>query len=174
MTPVELLTEKEYAFYEKFETKDLKNLSLEELDYINIISNNYIYDINSIIKNNSRMIVFQKMLYKLSREANDNLNFSIPVNDFKDRVSIHFNNLAEIFAFIILVIDPNFNIANKYLSFVEQSNSNIKGLLMFKKYAETYNYFFDTKILQAELILMEKQKELEQFKKDNKKRTIIG
>ena len=174
MTPLELLSEKEYAFYEKLDSNSLKELTLEEYDYLKNIANNYIYDIQSIIQNNDRKILFQKILYKFSRETNDSLSFFIPISPCRGNSKINFNKLSEILTFIILVIDPKFEIANKYLSFVEQTNSNAKALLMYKQYAKAYKYLFDSKLLQAELILMQKELELKESKNNTEKRTIIG
>ena len=172
MSPIEFLSENENAFYAKLEAKSLKELSLEKYNYLKTIANNYIFDIRSIIQNNDRKLVFQKMLYKFNREANDSLSFSVPNSSYREKTLIKFNNFSEILAFIILVIDPKFEIANKYLTFVEQTNSNAKALLMYKQYAKAYNFLFDSKILSAELILM--QKELELKETNIKKRTITG
>ena len=172
MSPIELLSKEEFSFYDKLEAKPLKELDLDRFEFLKIIADNYMFVIRSIIQNNDRKLVFQKMLYKFNREANNSLSFSVQNNSYREKTLIIFNDFSEILAFIILVIDPKFEIANKYLSFVEQTNSNSKALLMYKQYAKAYKYLFDPKLLQAELTLM--QKELELKKMNTQKRTITG
>lgn len=172
MSLEELLSEKELEFYSKLESKALNEIDLERLSQLKEIVNSYSYNIESIMNNNNRKIIFKKILFKFSRESEDFLTYLIATNYFNDVTSIKFNNLAEVFTFIILVIDSDLDIANKYLSFVEQTKSNTKALIMYKQYCQKYNCLFDSKLLQAELILLEKK--LKETQKETKKRTITG
>ena len=120
----------------------------------------------------TREEIFNSLLRRFYK--NDNLELKLFVTSQVNYSSINFNTVEEIFAFIVFVLDPNYEMANKYLSFVEQTNSNTKGLILHKQYAKKYNAFFDSKILQIELSLQLKELELAKLDDSNKKRTITG
>ncbi len=171
----EVLTEQELEFYKKLDSKSINDLELDRLIQITEIANNYLHNIQSILNNNDNILLLKKVLYKFSRESQDSLSYLVTTNFFNNIATIEFNGLNEVLVFIVSVIDSKFNIANKYLEFIEKTNSTAKALIMCKQYSNNYNSLFDSKLLQAELILLEKTKELKESNNSNiEKRTITG
>lgn len=151
-------------FIKNLDLSGLRNISQEELSNIKHIAEIYTLYISDYLDKMPIKDIFNSIIEKFY--ISPELSISIREKH------IVFNDLSEVLAFIIFVIDPNYNMANKYLSFLEQTSSNTKAILLHKQYANQYHAFFETKILYGELILQEKEKEL--LEENKRKRTIIG
>ena len=77
MIPIELLSEKENDFYEKLESKSLKEIDLDNFEHLKNIVDGYNYNISSIKRNYEKSDLLKKLLFKFSREATDVLKFHI-------------------------------------------------------------------------------------------------
>lgn len=169
MSLKEFLSEEHFSYYSKLNPKNLKDITSERFKQIEDIAKIYINFHYYHINNNSRKVILEKILENVARY--NKLYFEV-TEGFGRANEVQFNTDSEVLLFIILVIDPKYKTAKKYLSFVEQTNSNTKALLIHKQYAKKYNSFFDVKILQGELVLLEREKELNNDSK--RKRTITG
>lgn len=165
----EYLSEKQFSYYSNLNTQELKNITPERFKQIEDIAIIYINFHFYHINNNPIMVILQKILENVA--GYNTLYFEV-TEGFGRANEVNFNTDGEVLLFIILVIDREYKMAKKHLSFIEQNNSKAKALIMHKQYAKKYNSFFDSKILQGELILLEREKELNNQKELKRKRTI--
>lgn len=167
----EILKPNHLEYFKKLDPKKLKEITPERIVRIKDIANIYLNFHEYFIVHNSKEFVLNKIL---ENTAEHNMLYYGLTEGFGLPNIVQFENETEVLLFIIYVIDPNYNIMNKYLSFVEETNSNAKALIMYKQYAKKYSSFFDPKILQGELILKDIEQELISINSSNKKRTITG
>ena len=171
MSLKEVLSERQFSYYSSLNTQELKDITAKRMQEIKDIAKIYISFHSYHINTNTIFIILEKILENI---MNYNKLYFAVTEGFGRPNEVHFNTDGEILMFIISVIDPNYRMAQKFLSFVEQTNSNTKALVMHKQYAKRYNSFFDSKILQSELFLLEKEIELNNQSDVKRKRTIIG
>lgn len=167
------LSESETAYYESIETHNIAEIPLEKMDEIKEKAELY----RSINKNFcttcSVDYIIKSILYGANSTINNTARAQKNGKEWKHRsLYNNFETPEEVLVFIVFVIDKNLYIAQKYLSFLEQTNSNSKALLMYKSFAETFNHLFDSKLLQAELLIKEREREIKE--EINNKRTTIG
>lgn len=165
MTFLDTLTEKEKNFFDNLTPNNIINIS--EIKYS---------EIKEMVKVYREFWQF-RILHSTTQETLENLIRNIanyngvyfPLEEgFKGTHKFNFSNNHEALLFITLVIDPYFKIAYKFLEFLEQTNSKAKALILYKQYTQKYNSFFDAKILQTELLIIE----LERKFNTKRKRTI--
>lgn len=165
MTFLSTLTETEKNFFDNLTPNNIINISetrfTEIKEMVKVYREFWLYR----ILHNSKEDILENLIRNI---ANYNGIYFPIAEGFKGTHKFSFTDDNESLLFITLVLDPKFKIAYKFLEFLEQTGSKTKAFILYKQYAKKYNSFFDAKILQTELLIIE----LERKFNTKRKRTI--
>lgn len=112
----EFLSEEHFSYYSKLNPKELKDITTERFKQIEDIAKIYINFHFYHINNNPKNVILGKILENVA--GYNKLYFEV-TEGFGRANEVQFNMDNEVLLFIILVIDPTYRMAKKYLSFVQ-------------------------------------------------------